>query len=124
MKIKLKEVLKEKGITQKELSKATNIPATTISGYVTGASEPTGDNLHKICKILNIEITEEKKEVEIKNLDVKTAAELMGKSVDFVTKGLQTGVFDFGYAVKLTKWSYYISPIKFMEYTGIDLKEI
>jgi hypothetical protein len=35
--------------------------------------------------------------------------------------GLQDGVFPFGYAVKISgkRFSYYISPKKFSEYTGL-----
>ena len=48
-------------------------------------------------------------------LSVVDAAELMG---------LQRNVFPFGYAVKRERrWSYYISPMKFTEYTGIEVPD-
>lgn len=34
---------------------------------------------------------------------------------------LRDGVFPWGYAVKLTNWSYFISSVKFTEYTGIKV---
>ena len=49
-------------------------------------------------------------------------SKLLGKSYNWVTKGLQDGVFPWGYAVKLKKWSYYINPEKFEEHTGIKLE--
>jgi len=55
------------------------------------------------------------------NVPVAIAAKLMRKSYDFVAKGLQDGVFPFGYAVKLQDWSYYISAVKFTECTGIPI---
>ena len=34
----------------------------------------------------------------------------------------QKGIFPFGYAVKMsTQWTYYISPQKFTEHTGITV---
>ena len=55
------------------------------------------------------------------NLPVELAAKLMTKSKEFVMQGLRDGVFPWGYAVKLAKWSYFISPVKFEEYTGIPV---
>jgi hypothetical protein len=46
----------------------------------------------------------------------------MNKSEQFIRVGLQRGILPFGYAVKTsTKWSYYISPSKFTESTGISV---
>ena len=58
------------------------------------------------------------------NLPVKTAAKLMGKSADWVMQGLRDGVFPWGYGVKIagsSKYSYFISSVKFTEYTGIPI---
>ena len=55
------------------------------------------------------------------NLPVTLAAKLMGKSKEWVKQGLRDGVFPWGYAVKLTNWSYFISSVKFTEYTGIKV---
>lgn len=57
---------------------------------------------------------------ETKSLTIHEAAEIMGKSDQFVRLGLQMGILPFGSAVKLsTKWTYYISPARFYEYVGI-----
>lgn len=54
-----------------------------------------------------------------KNISIKKAADMMGKSQQFVRVGLQRGLLPFGTAVKLSSmWTYYISPQKFYEYTG------
>ena len=44
----------------------------------------------------------------------------MNVSEQFVRVGLQKGQLPFGYAVKTSsKWTYFISPTKFTEATGI-----
>lgn len=55
------------------------------------------------------------------NLSVSAAAKAMGKSKQFVAVGLQQGRFPWGWAVKLDDWSYFISSVKFSEFTGIKL---
>lgn len=53
------------------------------------------------------------------NISIKEAAEIMGKSQQFVRVGLQRGILPFGTAVKLSSmWTYHISPKKFYEYIG------
>lgn len=59
------------------------------------------------------------------NISVKKAAEIMGKSQQFVRVGLQKGLLPFGTAVKLSSmWTYYISPKKFYEYVGIENNDL
>jgi hypothetical protein len=53
------------------------------------------------------------------NLKIAEAAELLGKSKQFIRIGLQRGVLPFGYAVKMSsKYSYHISRKKLYEYLG------
>lgn len=60
---------------------------------------------------------------ELNRLSVEKTAELMGVSQQFVRIGLQKGVFPWGYAVKMSsQWTYFISPQKFTEHTGIKVK--
>ena len=57
------------------------------------------------------------------NLPVAEAARLMNKNPQFVRVGLQRGILPFGYAVQTSsKWTYFISPLKFTETTGIKLE--
>lgn len=59
-----------------------------------------------------------------KNIPVKRAAMLMGKSEQFVRVGLRNDRLPFGSAVKLSKkWTYYISPNLFYEYIGFANKK-
>ena len=50
-------------------------------------------------------------------------AKLMNKSPQFVRLGLQKGILPIGNAIKNGKWSYYISPKLFENYTGIDTRK-
>ena len=53
------------------------------------------------------------------NLTVRKAAELLGKSEQFIRIGLQRGSLPFGTAVKMSgKWSYHISEKLLKEYIG------
>lgn len=59
-----------------------------------------------------------------KNISVKEAAKLMGKSEMFVRIGLQRGILPIGDAVKLSsKYTYYISPKLLGDYIGEYLDE-
>lgn len=59
------------------------------------------------------------------NLKVKEAAKLMGKSEQFIRIGLQRKLLPFGSAVQSPggKYSYYISPELFEQYTGIKIEK-
>lgn len=55
-----------------------------------------------------------------KNITIKKAAEMMGKSEQFIRIGLRNNRLPFGTAVKLsTQWTYHISPQLFYEYLGL-----
>lgn len=54
-----------------------------------------------------------------RNVSVKKAAKIMGKSEQFVRVGLQRQVLPIGTAIKLSsKWTYHISPKLLTEYVG------
>lgn len=56
-------------------------------------------------------------------ITIEQAARLMGVSKQFLRVGLQSGRLPFGYAVRISsnRFTYYISPKKFTEYTGIEI---
>ena len=63
--------------------------------------------------------------MEIKNVSVAKAAAIMGKSEQFVRRGLIAGILPFGTAVKVKgKYSYHISPKLFMNYTGCTIEKL
>ncbi len=54
-------------------------------------------------------------------MTIAEAAELLGKSKQFLRIGLQRGIFPFGYAVKMSsKYTYHISRKKLYEYMGVQ----
>ena len=125
---KLKTLMQQQGLTQTQVKKLTGIGASSISQYVSGKNEPSNARKKEIAVALGVQenyfdtfLPEAKIQSGAVNLPVKTAAKLMGKSADWVMQGLRDGVFPWGYAVKMSKWSYFISSVKFTEYTGIPV---
>lgn len=126
---KLKNLMNELGLTQTRLSSLTGIGKSSISQYLSGKNEPSKDRKREIAKALGVDdnyfdtfdmdavVTYDKGV----NLPVVVAAQLMHKSKEFIKQGLRDGVFPWGYAVKLKHWSYFISSVKFTEYTGIEI---
>lgn len=126
---KLKNLMQDLKISQSKLSELTGIGKSSISQYLSGKNEPTGARKKEIACALGVqedyfdqfgaiaEITQN----SVINVPVPLIAKLMGKSKEWVAQGLQDGVFPWGYAVKLKKWSYFISSVKFTEYTGIQI---
>lgn len=52
------EILKEKGITQKELSQMTGIPQSTISDWKRKGKTPGADKIQEVCRVLGISPSE------------------------------------------------------------------
>ena len=127
---KLKNLMKDFGLTQSKLSDLTGIGKSSISQYLSGKNEPAEDRKKQIALALGVQenyfnqFSETAATVQhdgVVNLPVTLAAKLMKKSKEWVMQGLRDGVFPWGYAVKLQKWSYFISSVKFTEYTGIEV---
>lgn len=127
---KLKNLMKELDISQSKLSHLTGIGKSSISQYLAGKNEPSKNRKIKIALALGVQedyfemfqpTATVQQHDEVVNLPVTLVAKLMRKSKEWVMQGLRDGVFPWGYAVKLTKWSYFISSVKFTEYTGIKV---
>ncbi len=56
--LRLKEVLKEKGLTGKELAEKVNVTEATISNLVKGDSIPRKELLIQIAEVLDVDIKE------------------------------------------------------------------
>lgn len=131
---KLNQLMKETGLTQSKLHELTGIGRSSISQYLSGKNEPSEARKKEIALALGVqedyfqqfEVAATIQHGSAVNVPVPLIASLMGKSKEWVMQGLRDGVFPWGYAVKMTKWSYFISSIKFTEDTGIEvpLKEI
>ena len=119
----IKELLEERGLSQKELAEQVGISASALSQMLKGKTKPRQITLKAIARVLGVEVEELDKQPEIdERLTVSKAAKLMNKSEQFVRIGLQRNLLPFGVAIKTsTKFTYYISSKKFSEYTGIAL---
>ncbi len=53
---RLKELRKEKGLTQKNLSKEIGIPLRTIQNWENGGSSIKSDRLKKLCEIFDVDV--------------------------------------------------------------------
>ena len=68
MDLKLKEILRKKGITLKEFSSLSGISQSNLSNYLNGNISPTLETLKKMATVLNIELSElfkEKNDIEL-----------------------------------------------------------
>lgn len=121
----LKQAMSDAGMNLTALSAATGIGKSSISQYLSGKNEPTDKRKAVIAKALGLApnhfmTSEVRMDFKPGRFTPEQAAKLMGKGKEFVRQGLRDGVFPWGYAVKMgSRWSYYISPMKFTEYTGI-----
>lgn len=120
---RVKQAMEEKGISQADLVKLTGISKGSISQYLSGKNIPRQKKLNAIANALNV-TPEWLTESENKKITVQQAAELMGLDVQSVRVGMQVGALPIGSVWKAEgkrKYTYYISPKKFTEYTGIKL---
>ncbi len=131
----LKALMKERGITQAELSKLTGIGRSSISQYLSGKNVPTEERKEAIAKAIGCQIDDDALDVvtetnsSIQRLSVTQAAKLLGMNHETVRKGLRQGVFPWGYAIHTSegRWSYFINAKKFVEverlanYTGLTV---
>lgn len=112
---KLKVLMGELDLSQSKLSDLTGIGKSSISQYLSGKNEPSKDRKKEIARKLGVqedyfdtfETAATVQHDGVFNLPVTLAAKLMGKSKEWVKQGLRDGVFPWGYAVKLTNWSYF-----------------
>jgi len=57
IRLNLKEIIKEKGITSKELAEKLGVTPVTISYIVTNKTTPSLDMVYRIAKVLNIKVS-------------------------------------------------------------------
>ncbi len=99
---RIKEILQEKEISQKELSVLTGITESAISHYVKGTRVPRGANLVKIAKVLGTtvedllsgdkELDKEKDLVFAKSLIARNAPKMTNEEkMEFISLLMNTG---------------------------------
>lgn len=136
---KLKKAMQDLNLKQSQVAGMTGKSKGSISQYLSGKQIPSEDVQRDIAVSLGLEPDyfsrpDEKPpafEVEpvarksgsIRRLTVKEAAALLGVDKMTVSKGLQQGVFPWGYGVKTTdkSWTYIINADSFSRIEGIVL---
>lgn len=89
---KLKNLMDELNITQSKLSKLTGIGKSSISQYLSGKNEPSKARKFEIARALGVE--EDYFEMFIPIAKIQS---------------------------QMKDWSYYVSSVKFTEFTGIEI---
>lgn len=108
----LKKAMERENISASELAEKTGICKSSLSQYLSGKAEPKASAIKKISGVINVNY-------DFKNVPVSIAADMLGKSEQFIRIGLQQGILPFGKAVKLSsKYSYHISQKLLEEYIG------
>jgi transcriptional regulator with XRE-family HTH domain len=122
----LKRAMIERNMNQAELSAKLGISKSSISQYLSGKNVPHKKTKEKLAEALDVSVAFLDGQTErvvgepenLRNVTIEAAAEMLGKSKQFVRVSLQRGIAPFGFAVKVTgdKYSYHISPKRFFEY--------
>ena len=131
----LKAVMQQLGINQSQVVGMTGICKSSISQYLSDINIPTEERQKHIAVSLGLApdyFSKENKQVVafskqalnegIQRLDVMVAAKILGMTHTTVRKGLQQGVFPWGYAIKTSanRWTYFINAKRFAEIEGIE----
>ena len=137
---KLKKAMQDLGINQKQLVGMTGIGKSSISQYLSGKNVPTEERQKNIAMSLGLDseyFAQEsvasalvvkvgvKAGAGIKKMLVEDAAKLLGMNHNTVRKGLQQGVFPWGYAIKTSehRWVYFINAKSFEETEHVTVLE-
>ena len=131
----LKEAMQQLGINQSQVVGMTGLCKSSISQYLSDINIPTEERQKHIAVSLGLApdyFSKENKQVVafskqalnegIQRLDVMVAAKILGMTHTTVRKGLQQGVFPWGYAIKTSanRWTYFINAKRFAEIEGIE----
>ena len=127
---KLKKAMQELGINQAKVVSLTGKSKGSISQYISGKQTPPAEVQRDIAVSLGLAPDYFEQEVTvvqlakntdgIKTLDVVEVAKVMHMNHNTVRKGLQQGVFPWGYAIKTSenRWVYFINAKRFAEIEG------
>jgi transcriptional regulator with XRE-family HTH domain len=128
----LKRLLRERGLTQKELAERAGISRAAVCQYLSGVNAPSPERLKTIAEILGCDVTEltgvkpktppvspmpEKSPPKPQTVSLTKAAALCGKSARFLAEWIKSGDCPFGHAQKMgAKYSYFIPVERFEKY--------
>lgn len=128
---KLKKAMQELHLNQRQVCGMTGKSKGSVSQYLSGKQIPSENVQRDIAVSLGLDQDYFKKDdsqtvvlptKEVRNgvipkLDVEKAAKLLQMNHNTVRKGLQQGVFPWGYAIKTSenRWCYFINAKRFAE---------
>lgn len=134
---KLKEAMQELKLNQRQVCGLTGCSKGSISQYLSGKNIPTEQKQSDIAVSLGLApdyfsgkdeavIVMPKEAIangKIKRLFPEEVAPLLGMDKSTVRKGLQQGVFPWGYGIKTSenRWSYFINAKRFLEIEGVAI---
>lgn len=125
---KLIKAMNDLNMTQAQLSKMTGIGKSSISQYLSGKNVPSEIRQREISTALGLAPDYFKQDISSTSkralrLQSEEAAKLLGISKETLRRGLQDGVFPWGYAIRGSgnKWVYFINAKRFAEIEGISI---
>ena len=134
---KLKKAMQQLGLNQAQVVGMTGKSKGSISQYLSGKQTPSAEVQSDIAVSLGLApdyFEQEEAQVvvmlkdagaegKIKRMLPEEAAVFLGMDKGTVRKGLQQGVFPWGYAIKTSenRWAYFINAIRFAEIEGISV---
>lgn len=125
---KLIKAMNDLNMTQAQLSKMTGIGKSSISQYLSGKNVPSEIRQREISTALGLAPDYFKQDIsstsnKVLRLQSEEAAKLLGISKETLRRGLQDGVFPWGYAIRGSgnKWVYFINAKRFAEIEGISI---
>lgn len=131
---KLKQAMQELNLNQIQVVGLTGKSKGSISMYLNDKTIPSEKVQSDIAVSLGLApnyfeqddakaVVQKVKNGTIPELDVKIAAKLLGMNHNTVRKGLQQGVFPWGYAIHTSehRWVYFINAQRFAEIEGVEV---
>jgi hypothetical protein len=132
---KLKKAMQQLGISQTQVVGMTGKSKGSISMYLNDKTVPSEKVQGDIAVSLGLDpdyFTQDEEPVVkmaktgsgmVQKLDVEVAAKLLQMNHNTVRKGLQQGVFPWGYAIHTSenRWVYFINAKRFAEIEGVTI---
>ena len=133
---KLKKAMQLLGLRQSQVAGMTGCSKGSISQYLSGKNIPLADKQRDIAVSLGLapdyfEETGQESVIPSQNIDigsirqlsVSDAAKMLNMNHNTVRKGLQQGVFPWGYAIHTSerRWVYFINATRFVEIEGVEI---
>lgn len=134
---KLKQAMQELQLNQRQVCGLTGKSKGSVSQYLSGKQVPSVEVQSLIATALGLEAdyferlddqitilpSSEVRNGIIPKLLPEVAAKYLGMDKGTVRRGLQQGVFPWGYAVRTSenRWAYFINARRFAEIEGVSL---